>query len=132
MQGHGGDVTYRRENELTIFECFLPHAVDGKGVHSLAEEESQVLENQSKTTQVSVCFTPASYGDSLIALLVNFQNPRFTFTNAYDDETAVVVTNDEDLSMRSLDAGKETIKINKILSPEELASRLAYRLNIKI
>ncbi|MDQ3230220.1 MAG: HAMP domain-containing histidine kinase, partial [Pseudobdellovibrionaceae bacterium] len=31
MQGHGGDVSYRRENGLTIFECRLPDACDADG-----------------------------------------------------------------------------------------------------
>ena len=131
MQGHGGDVTYRRENGLTVFECYLPQAVDRKEAKSLDDEESEVIEKEVKIKQVSVCFTPASYGESLITNLVNFQNPCFKFTNSYMADSEVVVTNDEELTMRSLDDGKETIEIKKVLPPEELASRLAYRLNIK-
>ncbi|WP_141732373.1 sensor histidine kinase [Oligoflexus tunisiensis] len=96
MRGHGGDVTYRRENNLTIFECRLPNAVE--------PEKEQVVENaatmeiqlvQKMVRPVAICLEPWALTQSILAKLASHNSDEFFFTEERQGACIVVSNSDE-------------------------------------
>ncbi len=96
MRGHGGDVTYRRENNLTIFECRLPNAVE--------PEKEQVVENaasleiqlvQKLVRSVAICLEPRSLTQSILEKLTSYDSDEFFFSEERQGASIVVSNIDE-------------------------------------
>ncbi len=103
MRGHGGDVTYRRENGLTIFECRLPNAI--------VQEEEQVVENaanleiqltQKIVRTVAIYLYPPELSKAVLARISSFESGDFFFTEERDGAN-VVVSNVEDIMIEVLE-----------------------------
>jgi signal transduction histidine kinase len=103
MRGHGGDVTYRRENNLTIFECRLPNAV-------LPEKEqvvvySALLEPQLVQKQVcfvAICLEPRALTQSILAKLASYDSGDILFSEERD-RASIVVSNMDDVMFEVLE-----------------------------
>jgi hypothetical protein len=96
MRGHGGDVTYRRENNLTVFECRLPNAVQ--------PEKEQLVENaasldthlvQKLVRSVAICLEPKALTQSVLAKLASYVSIDFLFTEERANASIVVSNIDE-------------------------------------
>jgi signal transduction histidine kinase len=96
MRGHGGDVTYRREKKLSIFECRLPNAVQ--------PEKEQVVENsallepqlvQKQLCSVAICLEPKALTQSILAKLASYDSNGFLFSEERDGASIVVSNMDE-------------------------------------
>lgn len=96
MRGHGGDVTYRREKDLTIFECRLPNAVQ--------PEKEQVVKNdatletrlvQKMLRSVAICLEPKALTQSILAKLASYNSGDFLFIEEQRGASIVVSNIDE-------------------------------------
>jgi hypothetical protein len=132
MRGHGGDVTYRRENDLTIFECRLPHAV--------VWEEAQVMENtlsldtqlvQNMVRTVAICLEPDSLSRSVLSQLASYKSDDFLFSE--ERETANIVVSNIDEIMFSVLEGdeQEFIHVSPLWGNEgAIVERLVRKFNL--
>ena len=105
MRGHGGDVTYRRENGLTIFECYLPNAVVKNQEDSVQSQLTSTVAKAVKVEHVGICFVPKSMADSLCTELASHVSVKFSFTTEYEGAD-IVATNDPDLALTAIEEGK--------------------------
>lgn len=103
MRGHGGDVTYRREKNLTIFECRLPNAV--------IDEKEQVVENVvslehrldlKAVRNVALCLEPRSLNLTILDKLASYDSVDFSFTEERT-HASIVVSNNDDIMIEVLE-----------------------------
>lgn len=131
MQGHGGDVFYIREQNTTIFECFISHAIYKNTAAPPIGMKTIEHSERIEIKQVSVCFVPAHHGETIRQLLININDPRFRFVHFYSADSKIVITNIDDLSIKGLEEGLEVIEIKKTLSEHEIVERLQSRLGLR-
>ena len=96
MRGHGGDVTYRREGGLTIFECHLPNAVETEReevVENSAVLELQLVQKLVRT--VAICLEPEQLSKSVMAKLTSYKTDEFLFSGDREGANIVVSNIDE-------------------------------------
>jgi hypothetical protein len=130
MRGHGGDVTYRRENGLTVFECRLPNAVVPEGGNSLKNQLA--IPNLGKVQDrkiVAVLFKPESLGRSLVVALNSHKSENFHFSSEYDGAD-VVATNDPDIALDAIEDGKEPLEFSSSLQEPAIIDRLKRRFHL--
>lgn len=119
MRGHGGDITYRRENDLTIFECRLPNAVESEMVEvfeSTAVYPMNREHNQMK--KVAICLEPEPLSASVLAKLTSLNSDDFFFT-CERSEADIVVSNIEDVMFETLERDDQEFLSAKLLGSDE-------------
>ncbi len=129
MRGHGGDVTYRRENGLTIFECYLPNAVVTNQEDTVQSQAAPAVEKAVKVKQVGICFVPKSMADSLCAELASHDSVKFSFTTEYKGAD-IVATNDPDLALTAIEEGKQPLEFRARLSEAVVLDMLKRRFEL--
>jgi hypothetical protein len=96
MRGHGGDVTYRRENGYTIFECRLPNAVFEKEEQAVEITTSLELKVEQKLVRkVAICLEPRSLSQAVLAQLTSRKSEEFLFAEEREGAQIVVSNTDE-------------------------------------
>lgn len=96
MRGHGGDVTYRRESDLTIFECRLPNALEPEKEIVMKNSSSiEVLSGQKVVQSVAICLEPTLLTQSILSKLTSFSSDNFLFTEERHHANFVVSNIDE-------------------------------------
>ncbi len=103
MRGHGGDVTYRREHGLTIFECQLPHGIEvekEQAVENTVSLEIQPL--QTVICKVAICLQPAELSKAVLEQMCPKNSEKFFFSEERGNAN-VVVSNDEDIMIEVLE-----------------------------
>lgn len=96
MRGHGGEVTYRREDNLTIFECRLPNAVQPEKENVVENAdciEAQLVQKMVKS--VAICLEPRGLTQSILAKLASCHSGEFSFSEERDGAIIVVSNKDE-------------------------------------
>lgn len=130
IRGHGGDVSYRRENGLTIFECRLPNAVVQEGENSL---KNQVADSSFGKVQdkkiVALRFRPESLSRSLVATLNSQKSENFQFSCEFEGAD-VVATNDPDIALDAIEDGKEPLEFSSSLQEAAIVDRLKRRFHL--
>ena len=128
MRGHGGDVIYRRENGLTIFECVIPNAIVAKSEENRmnATKLETGLDFKVSITKVAICTVPGELGEQIQAHLTAQNFANFAFTSAYQD-AAIVISNDEDTLLQAIEDGKSPIEVKSSISFDKMISRLEKR-----
>ncbi len=132
MRGHGGDVTYRRENGLTIFECRLPNAV--------VEKEDQTVEiaafleiklEQKQVKKVAICLDPPSLSQTVLAQLASHNSEEFLFSGELSG-AHIVVSNIDEIMFQVLERDdQEFIQISESWGPEtQMIGLLKRKLNL--
>jgi anti-sigma regulatory factor (Ser/Thr protein kinase) len=103
MRGHGGDVTYRRENGFTIFECRLPNAVveqEDKPLEIAASLELKLEQKQVK--KVAICLDPQSLSERVLSELASQKSEVFLFSGERAG-AQIVVSNIDDIMFEVLE-----------------------------
>ncbi len=131
IQGHGGEITYRRENGLTIFECRLPQAF------SKSEDEKldiQAMRNvpihKIESKNVAIKLIPESLALEVCESLRSYPSDTYTFTCELSDETEIIVLNDDELLLQAMDDGKEPLQLSKTLDQKQIIDRLIRKFNL--
>ncbi len=104
VQGHGGDVSYRREDSWTIFECHLPYACSESEVYPM--NQTQVLEIVQQplvTVKVAICLQPRELSLRILDELRSSNSEKFFFSEERVG-AAIVVSNVEDIMMEVLES----------------------------
>jgi signal transduction histidine kinase len=132
MRGHGGDVTYRRENGLTIFECRLPNAVveqEEKPVEIAASLELKMEQNQLK--KVAICLQPESLSARVLTELASQKSEAFLFSGERAG-AQIVVSNIDDIMFEVLEKDdQEFIQISESWGNEiQMISLLKRKFNL--
>ena len=131
MQGHGGDVTYRRENGFTIFECRLPQAYPKEeegGMNSPAINKVPARSVEQK--KVSIKLIPGSLALGVCEALNSYNSESFSFSCDWDHDTKTVVLNDDDLLLQAMDEGKDPLQLSKNLDQKQIIDRLIRKFNL--
>ena len=131
MQGHGGDVAYRRDDGLTIFECRLAQAYaknEGEKVSNLAFSKDTI----GKTDEKKVCvkLIPESLALGVCKALSSYPSKTFSFSCDWGDDTHIIVLNDDELVFQVMDEGKEPLQLSKNLDQKQIVDRLARKFNL--
>ncbi|MFO0453273.1 MAG: sensor histidine kinase [Pseudomonadota bacterium] len=130
IRGHGGDVTYRRENGLTVFECRIPNAVVTEGENSLTIQGSvSPVGDVRVKTVVAVRFVPESLNRSVLESLSSLKSENFQFSGEYEGAD-VVATNDPDLALTAIEDDKEPLEFSSSLQEEAIIDRLKRRFHL--
>jgi hypothetical protein len=107
MQGHGGDVSYHRMDEWTVFECHIPNAI--AVIHRAPEpnlDEPKTSPKSPKYVKVAVCIEPEAENLRLIEMLLaeNFEGIKFTEVRG---EADLVISNSEDIMIEVLESDSQ-------------------------
>jgi hypothetical protein len=103
MRGHGGDVTYRREKGLTIFECRLPNAVEPERDQDMDIAASLELQLTQKIIRtVAICLDPTDLSKAVLSKLTSFESGDFLFSEECSTAN-IVVSNVEDVMIEVLE-----------------------------
>ncbi len=129
VRGHGGDVTYRRESGLTIFECYLPNAVVRHQEDTLQDQSAPLVEKAIKVKQVGICFVPKSMAESVCAQLASHSSVKFSFSIEYEGAD-IVATNDPDLALTAIEEGKHPLEFRAKLSEAVVVDMLKRRFEL--
>lgn len=116
IQGHGGDIMYRRENGLTVFHCFLPGALGHQSIQYKEQPASASTPNIPKKI-VSVALVPKGLNIRILNALALMKTDGYEFHSEYLPSCDHVITNSEDIIFKALESGRpEIIHINSLLS----------------
>ncbi len=136
MRGHGGDVAYRRENNMTVFECYLPNAV----VEPVSDEAQKIQESREVANppepqkavvkQVSICFASPELSQRVFDRLSGISQESYNFVLGASQESAIVLTDSEEIADQLHERKVRPILINS-LSDDEIVRRAPIRLGIK-
>lgn len=129
MRGHGGDVTYRRENSRTIFECHLPCAIvnDEEENTEVAFEMPKFDEN-SKPKVVSICLEPIALSAEILLYLNSQNSKKFIFIGEYSKgKTDIVVANNREVVLPLFEDEVEIMDYPPHLSADALKLRILRR-----
>lgn len=130
MYGHGGDVTYRRENGRTIFECRLPNTVVLEMEESMRDQSvDSSVANVSDKKLVAFCFRPDTLNQAIIERFSSQKSAHFQFSCEYE-EADVVATNDPDLALDAIEDGKEPLEFSSGLQEAAIIDRLKRRFHL--
>jgi signal transduction histidine kinase len=130
MRGHGGDVTYRRENGLTIFECRLPNAVASARENSMEKQRVDApVKSLDRKKLVAICFKPESLNHAILTILDSQKAENFHFSCEYVG-AEVVATNDPDIALDAIEDGKEPLEFSASLQEAAIIDRLKRRFHL--
>ncbi len=132
MRGHGGDVTYRRENSLTVFECHLPNAVETEREEEV--ENTAVLDVrlvQKVVRLVAICLEPELLSKSVLAQMASYKADEFLFSGDRQD-AHIVVSNIDDIMFKVLEGDEqEFIHVTPTWGNEEaIVAKLKLKFNL--
>lgn len=125
IQGHGGSISYQRENGWTVFECRLPNALIAENQSTPLVEPVASIKGEPQIVKVAVCCEPSSVADEWLSYLTAIPRGNYLFTQDMND-ASIVISNRFDLILKALEAGKKTIDIAS-LSDEKIKRRLDIR-----
>lgn len=128
MRGHGGDVTYRRENNLTVFECRLPNVAANnraKPLDNTPNFETQMI--QKRVLHVAVCLEPKTLNQSVLVALNSLQVNNFSFSE--ERSTAcIVVSNTDEIMFEVLERDdQEYVSLTHLGENEDAIIRILKR-----
>jgi hypothetical protein len=132
MRGHGGDVTYRRENGLTIFECRLPNAVvDQEEQPDEIAESLELKLEQKQVKKVAICLDPPLLTQTVLTQLISQNSGDFLFSEERGG-AQIVVSNIEDIMFEVLERDdQQFIQISDSWGTEvQMISLLMRKLNL--
>jgi signal transduction histidine kinase len=136
MRGHGGDVTYRREDDMTVFECYLPNAMAKvvKDDHHLIQSHQEVTNHsdpiRSTAKQVSICFISPELNKRVFDRLAGISQDSYNFVLGISQESTIVLTDSEEVANQLPDRNVRPILMS-LLSDDEVVRRAPIRLGIK-
>lgn len=136
MQGHGGDVRYYREADMTVFECFLPNTViDGKNAAKDELLEAATITNDSPKKNskkiVSLIFSSAALTRKVYEKLNPISNESYSFIEGFHESASIVLSNVDDILEKATDSGKRAISFNNSMTDDEIIRRSPIRLGLK-
>jgi signal transduction histidine kinase len=128
MRGHGGDVTYRRENDLTIFECRLPNAVLQERDQLVKKTACSEIELQQKCTKrVAICLEPISLSLSVLSRINSYESNDFAFSKEREG-AHIVVSNIDEIMFAVLEGEEqEFIHVSQLWGDENVIVDLLVR-----
>lgn len=131
MQGHGGDVSYKRIDGMTIFECSIPRALASQE-NSSDKSCENFTENQeyAKKESVSISMQPESLCKEVCATLQCFESSRYKFLLDDPENADLIVTNDVGQSNGFLERDLNVIDLNSKLSAVQIIERLKIKFGI--
>ena len=130
MMGHGGDIRYYRENNLTVFECFIPNAVHAKS-SSLTEKSHIELESKERVRKnVGIAFRPPLLSSEVLEILTNSEVDSFNWHEGFDPSYDFIITNDPNIVDRCIDEGISVAQFKPDTSSSEIVRRTFIRLGI--
>lgn len=135
MRGHGGDVTYRRENNMTVFECYLPNAVTEVATDTTRQSPPQDIAEacapqKTIAKQVSICFVSPELNQRVFDRLSNISQESYSFLLGPSQESEIVLTDSEEVADKLPDQKVRPLLFNS-LSDDEIVRRAPIRLGIK-
>lgn len=103
MRGHGGDVSYRRENGLTIFECRLPNVMKS-GRDQIMENTAsfQIQSKQNQAKIVAIHLEPEQLSAAVLTKMTSLNSEEFFFTEDRS-EANIIVSNIEKVMFEALE-----------------------------
>lgn len=132
MRGHGGDVTYRREDSLTVFECLVPNAVELEKEQPMEDTTSFDIQLVQKLERiVAICLEPESLSKSVLLRLTSYKSNEFSFSEERE-EANLVVSNIDGIMFQVLEADEqEFIHVSSAWGNEDnIIDRLKLKFNL--
>jgi hypothetical protein len=136
IRGHGGDVTYRREEKVTVFECYLPNVIvdseseDRKSSQDCPETAIVPERQQLLVKQVSICFDSAELNQRVYERLSKIPQSTHSFVIGFDKKSSIVLTDSEETADLASEANLRPILISSLID-DEIVRRVPIRLGIK-
>ncbi len=130
MRGHGGDVAYRREGELTVFECRLPGAVVKDRVQTLSNVIEISSEQKTQMT-VAICLNPSELTTVVLERMTQRNSKDFLFSQ-HVEGAQFVVGNQQQLMVEIGERGEqEYVSVAQMKGDaDRIASFLCRKFNI--
>jgi signal transduction histidine kinase len=130
MMGHGGDVRYYRENNVTVFECFIPGAIIHQRTPVTILDSVKVKRNEPLYKKVGIVFRDDSLSfeimDKLRALEANAVLWYVGFDRAHD----FIITDDQKTVELSLHEGISVAEFKPGTPVGEIVRKTRIRLGI--
>lgn len=128
MRGHGGDVTYRRDKNLTVFECRLPNVLQCKkevSVENTPKLEAQLA--QQMVQSVAICLKPDSLNKFVLAELNSLEMDDFLFSEERAS-ACIVVSNTDEVMFEVLERDdQEYVSLAHLKDNEEAIMKILKR-----
>lgn len=133
VQGHGGDVRYFRENDLTIFECTIPNSFIEEKTEQYLESPMRNEETQhiSPKEIVSICFSSALLSQKVFERLNAISIESYYFVEGIHDSAGIVISDDSEVLEKAFDSGKRVVSFDESMSDEEIIRRCPTRLGLR-
>lgn len=132
MMGHGGDVKYYREKNETVFECYIPNAINAH-VENNDESVSMITNNKEVyIKKVGICFEPEKLAEEIIAELTICKVKDYQFEKGFSTEFDIIVTNSLSIVEKSVESGINVIEFQKNSDINEIKRKILKRLGIKV
>jgi hypothetical protein len=111
MRGHGGDVVYRRDKDLTIFECRLPIAKGQKKEQT--KDMNKLPEARTKeeaALKVAICIDPPELGQAVLDRMLSLKTKAYQFSKERQD-AQIVISNLQRVMIEVVEQDKEYVSV---------------------
>lgn len=102
MHAHGGEVTYRRENDHTIFECRLPGIIEHGQRKGLESKDLEKKQSQKPILKVTICIKSPQLSRSILEKLASYKPNNIVFSEERKD-AQIVVSDDPSIMIEVLE-----------------------------
>lgn len=127
-RGHGGDVSYFRENGWTIFKMFLPGVLYENPL--METQRATESAGQERRQIVSLSLSSPLLAQALLLKLNSMVSQRHEFLLDRDDIADIVVSNNRVYGDQLLTEGRQSIVFDDDTSDEEILRRTPLKLGL--
>jgi len=130
MMGHGGDIRYYREDNLTVFECFIPNAFDNRADGLIEQSDSSSVTEEPTQRIVGIAFTSFSLCSEVLDGLTRVKYRKIMWKEGFDKDYDFIVTDDPNIVDRCIDGGISVAQFKPNTPASEIVRRTLIRLGI--
>ncbi len=131
MMGHGGDVRYYRENNLTVFECFIPNAFESKPMPTIEKAHVEPEIKEPLRRNIGIAFRSPSRCSEILDRLNGIKAETMQWHEGFDQGYDFIITDDPGIVDKCIDEGISVAQFKPDTPASEIVRRTLIRLGIR-
>jgi len=131
MMGHGGDVRYYRENNLTVFECFIPNAFESKPTPPTEKTHVEPEIKEPLCRKIGIVFGSPSLSSEIFDRLSGIKAETMLWHEGFDQGYDFIITDDPGIIDKCIDEGISVAQFKPNTPASEIVRRTLIRLGVR-
>jgi signal transduction histidine kinase len=130
MMGHGGDIRYYRENNLTVFECFIPNAFGSEPAKSHERTHTEPKSEELQHRNTGIVFRSSSLCSEVLDKLKSIKTETMRWHEGFNQGHDFIITDDPNIVDQCIDKGISVAEFKPNTPVSEIVRRTLIRLGI--